>query len=111
MVKAMIAEEMKYLTIAKNIQVVVYVAKDGVTEEQMQDHFQQKMIPWLKSNAMTEVLYWIARHGDLLSIIVQVDVYRSDWSEIPDIHKLYRSDSEKVLMKVHSVREGNIVKD
>jgi len=102
-----IQEEMKYLPITNDIFVVMYVANAGVTKQQMCDHYERIMLPWLKYNEVTKAKCWIAQHGDSLSIIVQVDAYVGEWSKIQDIHKLYRSDHE-VLMKAELVWEGDV---
>jgi hypothetical protein len=46
--KGLYVEETKSLQIAPNSFMVVYVAKDGVTKEQMRDHYENIMHPWLK---------------------------------------------------------------
>jgi hypothetical protein len=104
----MTGEILRYLPIANNIQVVVYVANYGVTEEKMQSHFHEKIATWLKEKEITLVGYWIARHGDLLSLIMQVYEYRADWSEIPEIYCYYRANSKGVLMEVRHQVKGYI---
>jgi hypothetical protein len=105
-----IAQEIAYLPIEENSLVVVYVAKDGKTKEDIHDHYKGVMIPWLKAHGVTKATSWIARHDGLLSIIIQVDVYYGDWREIPDIHLLYRSDSQKMLMAAELLSKDSFKK-
>jgi hypothetical protein len=91
---------MKRIHLEDDRYLVVYVARAGVTDQQMLDHYRKIMIPWLKKKKMTNFKCWIARHDGLLSIIIQVNVYLGDWRKIPNIQKLYRSDSKnRVLME------------
>jgi hypothetical protein len=103
--KGVYAEEMNYLDIAPDICLTIYVAKEGVTKEQMRDHYQQVMLPWLKDYGMTRAKCWVSQHGDLLSLNVQVVKYTGEWSTIPGIHDLYRSDSGRALMKTRLLSE------
>jgi hypothetical protein len=94
---------MKRIHLEDDRYLVVYVARAGVTEQQMLDHYRKIMVAWLRKNKMTNFKCWIARHDGLLSIIIQVNAYLGDWSKIPGVHKLYRSDSKKrVLMEALS---------
>jgi len=102
--KGLYAEEMKSLAIAPDIIMVMYVAKDGVTKEQMREHYKNILLPWLKNNEVTRAKCWIAQYDGLLSIIIQVNVYVGEWSEIQDIHELYRS-REGALMEARLLSE------
>jgi hypothetical protein len=94
---------MKRIHLEDDRYLVVYVARAGVTDQEMLDHYRKKMVPWLRKQKMTNFKCWIARHDGLLSIIIEVPVYLGDWRKIPNIHKLYRSDSKKrVLMEALS---------
>ena len=101
-------EVMNSLPLAKDAILVVYVAKYGVTKEEMYDHYEKVMIPWLKKNYVTEVKCWISRHNRTNSITLLVDAYVGDWRTIRDIHTLYRSDSKKMLMKAELKWDGHI---
>jgi hypothetical protein len=103
--KGVYAEEINYIRLAHDICLVTYVAKEDVTKEQMRDHYQQVVLPWLKDNGMTRSKCWISQHGDLLSLNVEVPDYYGDWSKIIGIHDLYRSDSGGALMKTRLLSE------
>jgi hypothetical protein len=111
MVKVTTEEEIRYLryiTITNNNQLAVYVAKNGITESQIEAHFNNIMKDWIISRGMNLVGHWIVRHGDLFSLIVLVNVYNSDWSEIPGIKDIYRS-SDGVLMDVRTKSASHTV--
>jgi hypothetical protein len=84
-------EETKSLQIAPDSFMVMYVAKDGVTKEQMRDHYQDKMLPWLKKHGVTRAKCWIVRHDGLLSMALHVNDYSGDWYMIEGIQDIYRS--------------------
>jgi hypothetical protein len=100
-------EDMNRLLLADDSYLVMYVARKGITEERMYDHYENVMIPWLRDNDVTEVKCWISQHNRTYSIILQVDAYSGDWREIDDIHTLYRSNSKMVLMKAQLMWDGD----
>jgi hypothetical protein len=102
------AKAMKYLPIGYGVYMVMYVARECVTQDQMVNHYETIMKPWLKKHKVTKVRCWIARHGGLLSMILQVNDYSGDWSEIEDIHELYRSDSKRWLMRAQLWSEDDL---
>jgi hypothetical protein len=102
--KGIYAEETKSLQIAPHSYMVVYVAKDGVTKEQMRDHYENTMHPWLKKNGVTRAKCWIVQHDGLCSMAVHVNAYRGDWSMIDGIQELYRS-REGALMEAKLMSE------
>jgi hypothetical protein len=102
--KGLYVQETKSLQIATHSFMVVYVAKDGVTKEQMRDHYQNIMHPWLKNNGVTRAKCWIVQHDGLRSIAVHVNAYLGDWNMIEGIQNLYRS-REGALMEARLLSE------
>jgi hypothetical protein len=103
--KGQYAEETNSLKIAPNSFMVMYVAKDGVTKEQMRDHYQNIMLPWLKDNGVTRAKCWIVQHDGLRSMALHFNGgYFGDWSMIEGIQDLYRSH-EGALMEAKLLSE------
>jgi hypothetical protein len=103
--KGLYVEVTRSLNIAPHSFMVVYVAKEGVTKEQMRDHYQNTMLPWLKKNGVTRAKCWIVQHDGLRSMALHFNgVYSGDWYMIDGIQDLYRS-REGALMEAQLLSE------